>query len=299
MSEQKTGPQQPSRKNPRPQQPSQQEQGRSRRNKRPNRRPERYSPTAINAFRTCPKQYEFQYIERVEVDEAASPHLIFGNALHQALAYLYRLDPALRTENVACLALRHFWARADRAGAFLNDQEEAAWGQKALAALRVYCGRYDLAIIPLAVEEWIRAELPNGRIVFGKADRVDRARGKDAGIEVIDYKSGRCRIEDDELGQDQAARLYALAATRTFRQPVVRVRFLYICDGIERRWSPEAEDLTAVENELMELTEQISATSSFEARPADHCRWCRYRSLCPAAGQASLAELDSEPETVF
>jgi putative RecB family exonuclease len=260
---------------------------------KPARRPASFSPTAIDSFLGCPKQYEYSYIEKPKVAEAPSPHLVFGNACHQALAHLYRLPEEDRILENAQKALRHFWARiSDRHEAFLDEEDERAWGIRALESLADYCGRYELSIRPLAVEDWVRARLPNGRMVVGKADRVDRARGLDRGIEVVDYKTGKCRIEDDEVRELLAARLYALAATRTFFQPVVRVRFIFITEGVERSWAPQNEDLAAIEDELVELTDRISDTDTFLAQPDPwRCRWCRYGSICPAKDETSVDEL--------
>ena len=260
------------------------------------RLPKSFSPTALDTFQTCPKKFEFQYVLKEEVPEAPSPHLVLGNAVHSALAKLYRLPIEQRGEQAAHKLLRHAWGRIeDRGQAFNGDDEEREWGRKALKGLSAYCEAWDLSIRPLAVEDWVRAELPSGRVVCGKADRVDRARGLDAGIEVVDYKTGRCRFDDDELCEQLSARLYALAASRTFRQPVVRVRFIYLLEGpFEVTWSPENEDLAAIEAELEELVEQVHATDYFEPRPntRTYCRWCKFRTLCPAMDDESLAELE-------
>ncbi len=260
-----------------------------------------FSPTALESFRSCPKQFEFSYVLKTKAREAPTPQLVLGNAIHQTMAFLYRLPVEERGEEAAHRALRHFWAQiGDRGEAFFDEEEEIVWGERALAALSDYCASYDLAIRPVAVEEWIRARLPNGRIASGKADRVDRARGRDRGIEVVDYKTGKCRIDDDELHAVLAARLYALAASRTFRQPVVRVRFLYLVEGVERSWSPENEDLARIEDELVELTEEVTQTEVFVPRPDPfRCKWCKFRQLCPASDEASLEELVLAEEAPF
>jgi RecB family exonuclease len=266
------------------------------------RKPHRYSPTALTTFERCPRQYEFSYIERPVIEEAPSASLVFGNALHEALAFLYRLPAAERNEAVAHRALRHYWSRIERAGAFLDDNEERAWGLRALEALSDYCQHFDLGAQPLAIEEWVRAELPDGAIVYGKADRIDRS-ASDRGLVVIDYKSGRPPADDTELAEDLAARVYALAVTRSARQPVVAVRFIYFGGAArrpcsEQRWEVEAEDLAAIEDQLVELSARIASTTTFAPVVGRHCNWCRYRHLCDA-DQCSLGDLDSEMNTVF
>src|SRR5258708_1681268 len=113
------------------------------------RKPHRCSPTALRTFERCPRQCEFSYIERPVIEEAPSASLVFGNALHQALAFLYRLPVPERSEAVAQQALRHCWSRIERAGAFIDDNEDRAWALRALEALSDYCQHFDLGAQPL------------------------------------------------------------------------------------------------------------------------------------------------------
>lgn len=265
------------------------------------RLPRKFSPSALGTYEECPKQFEFAYLLKPEIEEAMSPHLVLGNAVHAALAFVYRLPVEQRTEATLHQALRHHWARIDdRDQAFINRDEERSWGLRGLDALSDYAGRYDLRIRPLLVEDWIEARLPSGRVVCGIADRIDRAMGADPGLEVVDYKCGRCRIEDGDLAELIQAKVYALAATRTFHEPVVKVRFVFVTEGVERCWAPEAGDLAKIEDELDELTAQVSADDIFEPRPAPmRCRWCKYAALCPAMDDTSTDELTEAAEAVF
>jgi RecB family exonuclease len=262
--------------------------------------PRKYSPSALGMYEECPRQFEFAYLLRPEVKEALSPHLVVGNAVHDALAFLYRLPVEERSEAALHQALRHHWARIpDRDQAFLTEDEEREWGLSTLRSLSDYASRYDLSIRPLLVEDWIEARLPNGRVVCGRTDRVDRSLER-PGIEVIDYKTGRCWIDDEGLAGLISARLYALAATRTLHEPVVKVHFVYITEGIERTWSPDGDDLAAIESELVELTDRVSSDEVFEARPNPmRCRWCSYATLCPARDETSLEDLHDAAAAVF
>jgi RecB family exonuclease len=263
--------------------------------------PRKFSPTALGMYEKCPKQFEFAYLLRPEIEEALSPHLVLGNAVHAALAFVYRLPVEQRTETALHQALRHHWALIpDRDQAFLDQDEERSWGLRALDSLSDYARRNDLRIRPLLVEDWIEARLPTGRTICGRVDRVDRARGEDPGIEVIDYKTGRCRMDDADVSNLISARLYALAATRTFPEPVIKVRFVFVTEGVERTWKLENEDLAAIEDQLVELTEQVESDELFEARPERmRCRWCKFAALCPAMDKASLEELGAAGKAAF
>ena len=58
--------------------------------------PRKFSPSALGMYEECPKQFEFAYLLRPEVEEALSPHLVVGNAVHEALAFLYVVGAVMR-----------------------------------------------------------------------------------------------------------------------------------------------------------------------------------------------------------
>jgi RecB family exonuclease len=249
-------------------------------------------------FETCAKQYEYAYVERAAGRERPSPELVFGNALHEALAFLFRVPSHERSVEVVHRALRHFWAKSERAEAFTSEDEEIIWGKRALAVLENHCSSSDLTVDPIAVERWVKAMLAGGRSVFGKVDRVDRLTHRD-GLEVIDYKSGRCRLGVDELRHDLGARLYALATARTLRERVVRVRFVFLAEQTERCWDLEANELSAIERDLARLVASIEQTEVFAPSPGGHCDWCRFAELCPARSRASVDDLEAAEAAPF
>jgi RecB family exonuclease len=269
------------------------------RSRGPKRRLKPLSPSALRAFGECPKRFHYSYVAKTEVADVPSPILVMGNALHRALAFFYRLPLDQRQGEFLDRALRHFWARErGRQEAFVSDEEEASWGHRALEALAWYSRSYELAIKPLAVEEWLQTELPGGAFVGGKVDRVDE-RANGLGLEVIDYKGGRARLEDDDLPYDPGAQVYALVASRVYGQPVTRVRFIYLTERVERRWEIESEDLKATTERVEAAVGAVQAETEFAAQPDDHCRWCAYRQICPDRDRTSLEQLDPEVVTPF
>ncbi len=101
--------------------------------------PSRVSPTALKTFDECPRRFAFHYRERPPVVEAASAHLILGNAIHKALGYFSNLPENKRSEKFLLWALRHFWTREKRRDeAFLTEEEERSWGLSAINALSTY-----------------------------------------------------------------------------------------------------------------------------------------------------------------
>jgi putative RecB family exonuclease len=243
-------------------------------------RPTRYSPSALRTLDLCPRRFEFQYLEHAPASEVPTPELVLGIAVHAALAALYRLPPERRNTQAAHRALRHAWRRARRPLSFYARHEEAAWGKRGLEMLTAYCAGHDLGVRPIAVEGWVRARLGSGLELSGKVDRVDPL-PDGHGVEVVDFKTGRPMAED-ELPADLGAQIYAIAAWRTFRRPVKRVRYIYLADpGNEITWSPLPGELALAKARLEWRLEELRRRRLFKARPGTWCVGCPYTDGCP------------------
>src|SRR5579884_3108611 len=189
----------------------------------------RISPGAATRFRTCPKSYYFQDVERLPRDERGSPQLAQGNAVHEALRLFYGLAPEDRSQGAIVSALRTVWRRHAKPQLFGNSEAEAAYGRDAIDMLCRYYDCFDTSSISLGLEDWVSCTI-EGTEFFGKIDRADRRRAGD-GLDIIDYKTGRRTLEPEDLRDEPAAQIYLLGGSATFSEPVVRVRFIYLRTG--------------------------------------------------------------------
>ena len=243
----------------------------------------RHSPTAIKAFDQCPKKWEFQYRIKPKIDRKIGPPLILGNAVHKVLEQVLLLPPANRSVSAAQDLLREVWPQIEGRGeAFESREEEKQWGEKGLAIIETFAATPDWEAVPLHIEEWASLPLPGGSELFGRIDRVD---GFEDGIELIDYKTGKCRMAADGLDQDIGAQVYAVAGEHTFGKPVRRVRFIFLEAGEDRIWDPD-EDLGDLKELLADEVDVIESTTEFETRTSRLCDWCDYQPLCPAFAAA-------------
>ena len=250
-------------------------------------REKRFSPSQLGTFVQCPRKYSFQYVERVPVERKPSPHLVFGNAIHAALDAVYAIAPEQRTVEAAQAAMRKAWKEdSERQGAFKSVEDERAWGEKGLALLARIGETDDFKrAVPRSLEDWADVMIPGERQLFGKVDRVDD-RSEGDGVIVIDYKTGKCRIAEDGLGDELQAQVYALAVQASLKTAVREVRFIFLEAETERIWEPT--ELDQIEAELVRLVDQIDATTDFEPQTSGLCKWCDYLDLCDA-GQAQAA----------
>jgi len=239
----------------------------------------RHSPSAIKTFEQCPKKWQFQYRLRPPIDRKIGPPLILGNAIHTVLERLMEMPAAERDLPAAQDMLRKVWATVEGRGeAFESRDQEREFGERGLGILASYAETPDWQVTPLHVEQWAQLDLPGGSQLFGKIDRVDAL---DDGIEIIDYKTGKCKIPADALDQDIGAQVYAVAAENTWQKPVRRVRFIFLEAGVDRIWEPD-EDLIDLRELLADEVDTIETTTDFETRKTPLCNWCDYQAMCPA-----------------
>ena len=248
-------------------------------------RDKRFSPSQLNTFVECPRKYSFQFIERIPVERVASPHFVFGNAVHSALDALYAMPPEQRTEERLADAFRDAWrADPERAAAFSDKDDERAWGLKGLELLGRVAETTDFqTTVPRALEDWAEVMVSGDRQLFGRIDRVDDHPSGN-GVVVIDYKTGKCRIAEDGLGDEIQAQVYALAVQASLKVAVREVRFVFLEAETERLWEPT--ELDEIEAELVNLVDTIAATTDFQPVPTRLCGWCDYLDHC----EAGLAE---------
>lgn len=248
----------------------------------------RISPSAINRYLTCPKQYEAYDLERTAPKPEASPVLARANAVHHALERFFGLPDADRLPENLERALRAVWPE-HRRGAFRSLDEEIEHGQAAIKMLRLFGESFDLHAIPLAREQWLTAELPSGVQVFGKVDRIDALRG--GGLEIIDYKTGARMLERGDLKHEPAVWVYVAAAEAAYVDEVRRVRLIYLPAGADVVWEPEREDVKELRKRLILAAREIEQATAFPARPGAACNWCAIRLRCRERTQVSLEEL--------
>jgi putative RecB family exonuclease len=266
--------------------------------------PPRFSPAALTRYRTCPKRFYLQDVVRTDMPPQSSPALAVGNAAHEALDRFYGLQPADREPpaEIIARALRSVWRAHVDPGLFETVEEEREAGLHLLDNLRRFVEVFDPLATPAAREQWVAARLGNGARVYGKVDRIDNA--ADGTLELIDYKTGRQRLSDDDLASEPAAQVYAVGAEAELGRSVTRVRLIYLDgDGSVRpsevRWEPEREDIEAAAKELIALTEHIRNDDAFEATPGPHCRYCPFRFICPDADRVELSDLEIPDDITF
>jgi RecB family exonuclease len=156
-----------------------------------------------------------------------------------------------------------------------------------------YVAALDPEEAPIALERQV-ATRTSRLAVSGRIDRLDERGGE---LVVVDYKTGRRWLTDEDAGASLPLALYAVAAARTYRQDCRQVELHHLPSGRVLRWvhyeAGLREHLARAEGIAEGIVAAEAAFASgaapddaYPPRPGSHCSWCDVRRHCPQ-GQAA------------
>jgi CRISPR/Cas system-associated exonuclease Cas4 (RecB family) len=256
-----------------------------------------YSHTALNTYRTCPRKFKFQYVEKVEVPKKVTADTYMGNAVHRVLARLYKLgaDGIVYPVNDLIAFYDQQWEKVDRQYIALTDEYHTVddyirLGREMLVRHYEHYQPFNQGTL-LGTELNIVFTLPrtgqSGDATFKIRAIIDRLWKRDDGVvEICDYKTGRslARPQDESFFYQMG--LYQLAVRQHFPQfeTIELAQYFLRSDEVVRhRMHPdELERLT--EETRTSVVETINAVrlDSFPAQEGGWCHYCNYFDLCPA-----------------
>jgi len=274
------------------------------------------TPSRLTAF-DCPRRYRFTYLDRPAPPRRGPwAHNTVGAVTHLALHKWWNLSLSQRTPANGATLVRRNW----QSDGFRDAEQAAFWSERAASWVEKYLAELDPGNEPLGVERTVSAPT-TALALSGRVDRIDRREG--AAV-IVDYKTGRKVLTQDDARGSLALAVYAVAARRTLRMPTGRVELHHLPSGtvsvhehtdeslqrhILRAEAMAEEIVTATDTLESFTTGQTPATTSdasatmsstamsiadelFPARPSSACSWCDFRAHCPQ-GQASSPTLRS------
>ena len=253
-----------------------------------------YSHSRLGVYEVCPRQYHFQYVERVPMPEVVTAETFLGSHVHAALEELYA---AVRQRAIPELerlleGYHQRWSRAWTDDILIRRTETSAddYRRQGEELLTAYYRRYypfdrdrtvsveRLVMFPLAEER---------RIWFqGFVDRLSVTR--DGLWQIHDYKTGRWLPTPEDLDDDRQLALYQIGIQRDFPIEAKRVELVwhFLAHDVELRSRRDAEALQGLAAHTLALIDTIEADRRYAAVTGPHCDRCSYRAICPAWGAA-------------
>jgi RecB family exonuclease len=256
------------------------------------------TPSKLAAYEDCPRRYRYAYVDRPAPPKGPPwGHNSLGASVHTALRNWFGLAPRLRRAEALPGLLKATWVREG----YRDVTQERAAFRRALGWLESYVDRLDPAAEPLGVERVVAART-SVLALNGRADRIDARPGPDGPEAVIvDYKTGRGGVSQDDARGSRALALYAYAAQRVFRRPCHRVELHHLPTGEVAAHEHTAESIarqvTRAEQTAGDIVTAERAVGAgadpdqaFPTAPGSWCAWCDYRRVCPAGAAAPVRE---------
>ncbi len=246
------------------------------------------SYTEIDDYRRCPLRYRFAHVLRIPV--LPTPPMVYGNALHRAVADFLRRKREGEQPTLAQLeaTFRSSWV----GGGFISPDHESERFEAGLAALRRFFEDEAGMPAPDLVEQRFSFMLGNDRVV-GQWDRVDKTAD---GVTVSDYKSSVLDGEED-TPQRRAAKnmqlpVYALAYQKTFGELPAKTALIFLESGQRGEITPTPDAMGAIGAVITSTAAKIRARQ-FAADPerpeARTCSQCPYNAICTESWMARQA----------
>jgi len=211
-------------------------------------------------------------------------HNTVGAVAHLALARWWSEPRDRRTPAVA----RGLVDRAWTTEGFADDAQAERFRAVVADMVERYVAEVDPDDEPAGVERTV-ATRSQTLAVSGRVDRIDR-RGDE--LVVVDYKTGRQVLTDDDARGSLALALYALASARTLRTPCVTVELHHLPTGKIARHEHTEQSLARQLSRAEDIAEEaVTATQAlaeggdaqtlFPTRTGRMCGWCDFARVCP------------------
>ena len=242
---------------------------------------------AIDDYQTC--AYKYRYVHVLRLPILRHHAVVYGAALHVAVAAFYRAKMA--GKKISLVALLAIFEKAWISEGFMSQEHEErrlAQGKKVLRGF--WEKERNKKETPTFIEKDFRFSVGD-TVVTGRFDRVDVGQRK---VKIIDFKSteGRSKEEIEKNAKDSIQlKIYALAYYKNSSPPTLP-DFVGIYDldsGIVGGYQPTKKELEKTEEEIKEAAKNIKGNLRKDAFPANPkyfgrvpaCYYCAYNSICP------------------
>jgi putative RecB family exonuclease len=249
------------------------------------------SPSRAADFKSCALKYRLRTVDRLP--ETPSPDALRGTVVHKVLEDLFDLPAPERTPERAAERVPDAWAAVresepEAESVFSADggPDLDGWLDSCRTVLRRYFDLEDpRRLEPADRELYVETLLDSRLLLRGIIDRLDVA--PDGALRVVDYKTSRSAAPGYETTALFQMRFYALVLWRSRGVLPAMLRLIYLGDSTTISYTPDADDLRAMERQLEALWSAVALaheTGEWLPRRGGHCSWCSFQHLCPEFG---------------
>jgi len=233
-----------------------------------------------DTFKQCKLKYRYKYVDRLaEYDLSNTDALHFGSYIHQIFE-----DGAAASglDELTQLAEKH------------KDTYKfaAAYNKKIEPCLKNFL-RLNASFPEVGIAELhFDLEIAEGITLNGFIDRI--IKGKDGGVLVIDYKTGKREKSKVELFQDPQLKGYVYAVHKLYDVPLNKItaaHYYPITDNLVNVQYTSNQIFSHIRSVVDDVW-KIRKSKKTDLTPIrnQYCNWCPYKSLCPEFTDNCLVE---------
>lgn len=239
------------------------------------------SPTKITTYLACPVKYYWTYMNpKGKWYLRSKSYYSFGSSLHSVLQRFHdSRDAGVTTTDEAIAALEESWIEA---GYSSQDEmmQHLAEGKQIVEAHVERSLREPITAQTIVVEKLFRREL-GPFVLLGRVDRIDEH--EDGTIEIIDYKSGRDTVTEEEVRNDLAMTCYQLILAEHFPDRPITASIIAVRSGHKATAQVVGPEMDEFRSMIVTLGEEILNRDWDGIEPTYKerlCMHCDFRSLC-------------------
>lgn len=253
----------------------------------------RFSHSRIETFKTCPKKFYYQYIEKPEIEEKTGIEAFLGSMVHLVLEKLYK-DLKFTKLNSLEELLDYYdkeWNNNYNSKIEIVKEEYTQSHYKSMGVrfITEYYNKYKPfdtgKTLGLEMQVDLKFLDDSGSIyqLLGYIDRLTMI--TEEHFEIHDYKTNAQTKTQEELDKDNQLALYTIAIKKMY--PSVKKIDLvwhFLESGLEMRSKRTDSDLENLKKEIIESIKEIEKkieTNDFPAKESALCNWCNYKEICP------------------
>ena len=245
------------------------------------RKPE-FSPTRLRAYLSCPMMYRLDYVEKVgKFYHRARAGFTFGSTLHQALQTFHEQGGAAAVTPEALVAgMETVWQSQGYTDA-ASEQEHKTEGARILETYHAQAVERAEATRPFLIEKMLKWDM-GPFVLTGRIDRIDEHLD-DGALEIVDYKSGRLGVTQEDVKSALAMSVYQLLAKRNNPDRRVYATIHALRGGVTASAAYSEDEMRTLEEDLRGLGLEILEKDFEAVRPIplpDVCPHCDFLSLC-------------------
>lgn len=246
----------------------------------------KFSYSALQSFKKCPRQYEYNYI--LKIPQPPSGATSFGSSLHNTLNEFYKLVDQSKqatlfedfTEDLSLDRLLTIYEDKWIPVGYESRAHHDTLFKRGAEILTKFHEHFKQEVTRIEMLEKPFKLKVGKYTISGRIDRADKL--SDGTLEIIDYKSGKSKPQK-EVDKDEQLAIYALAAKECFGTPASKLTLYFLDDDLKVSTEPDADLLTKISDEIIELGDKVN-DSDFAPTPSKFvCGFCPYNKICDVA----------------